>query len=137
MKNSSALFANLKKSASTFKSPIFLKLSTFPKFFAFPSFFNPSVSAFFLVLKYFKNDLWWIFRTIPYMWTLIAALPYKDPQERSLKIMFLSVNRNKTYIKYYNFYSWYKNCYPMTEIKRPNRIPYILLFLRDQAFSCQ
>lgn len=56
------------------------------------------------IAKYLKNNLQYIFKTVIETKTIIAINIFADkPCEKFLKVKFLDVYYNKTYINYYNF----------------------------------
>lgn len=86
-------------------------------------------------IKYWKDNLQDIFKTILKARPLIALLIAfsKGLCKRFFKARFPNIYCNKIHIKSYNFYRYCKDYFAITRSKKPNYIPFAVLFFQDQA----
>lgn len=88
------------------------------------------------VLKYTKNNLEQIFKTVLESRTP-ALKKFDKPQEKPLKAKVPDVYRSKFYKDYYNFFQQYKNHFTMSGARGLNQVAFIATFFKQQALFRQ
>ena len=100
-----------------------------------------SGSANSFVVRYLKNDLQRIFRTVlnfrpsasvPAS-VVATALHYESLRERSLKAWFPDIYQDKTHLECYNFFQQCKDHFATASAIGPNRVLFTATFLKNTA----